>query len=142
MKIKTIILGMLLLTVMSCKKEAKATTTTAVKETVEKETVEKEESKAIKPIAGEFLYYADAAVLKTPTQVYGVVIDAKMHELAKQVAPLKKADTDMVEVVLKGEIVPKNADEEGWPFKVIIKEIVEVKQVATDDNVVIKKEKN
>ena len=137
MKIKTIILGMLLLTVMSCKKEAKATTTTAVKETVEKE-----ESKAIKPIAGEFLYYADAAVLKTPTQVYGVVIDAKMHELAKQVAPLKKADTDMVEVVLKGEIVPKNADEEGWPFKVIIKEIVEVKQVATDDNVVIKKEKN
>jgi len=133
---KNIILAMLLLTAVSCKKEVNKASETTEKEVV---VVEVEERADIKTLEGEFLYYADAAVFKTPTQIYGVVIDEKMHELATQVAPLKKADTDMVEVVVKGKIVPKGADEEGWPFKVMIKEIVAVKQVATDDNVVIRK---
>ncbi len=118
----------------SCKKEASEKITTP-KETVE---VLKEDS-SIKTLEGEFLYYADAAVLKTKTEVYGVVLDAKMQELANQVAPLKKSDTDMVVIVIKGKIVPKDANEEGWPFNIIIKEIIEVKQVAKNDSIIIKK---
>ena len=132
---KNIILGILLLTVVfSCKKEENKTLETDVKEGI----VVKE-STDVKTLEGEFLYYADAAVFKTTTQVYGVVIDTKMHELADQVAPLKKVDTDMVVVQIKGKIVPKEIDEEGWPFNVEIKEIIKVKQLAADDNIVIKK---
>ena len=36
-------------------------------------------------LKGEFIYFADAAVLQTHREVYGVVIDEKMHELDKQV---------------------------------------------------------
>jgi len=131
---KKIVLILVAVIAFSCKKEVNKASETTVKEDVSIK-----EDKDIKTLEGEFLYYADAAVLKTPTQIYGVVIDEKMHELATQVAPLKKADTDMVEVIIKGKIVPKEADEEGWPFNVIVKKIIEVKQVATDDNVVIKK---
>ncbi len=132
---KNIILGILLLTVVfSCKKEENKTL-----ETVVKEGIVVKESTDVKTLEGEFLYYADAAVFKTTTQVYGVVIDTKMHELADQVAPLKKVDTDMVVVQIKGKIVPKEIDEEGWPFNVEIKEIIKVKQLAADDNIVIKK---
>ncbi len=38
---------------------------------------------------GDFVYYADAAVLQTPTEIYGVVIDEQMHLLDKQVKAFK-----------------------------------------------------
>jgi hypothetical protein len=95
------------------------------------------EANGLTLLKGEFIYYADAAVLETPTEIYGVVIDEKMHELDKQVQPYKKLPTDMVPVEIKGKIVPKPDNEEGWPFRVEIKEIVKVSKPNLEDNNVV-----
>lgn len=89
-------------------------------------------------LKGEFIYYADAAVLQTHAEVYAVVIDDKMHELNKKVEPFKKEATDMVPVEIRGKITPKPDDEEGWPYRVEIKEILTVTQPEPQDNEVIK----
>ncbi len=85
-------------------------------------------------LKGEFIYYADAAVLKTESEVYGVAIDEKMHELDKQVQLYKKQDTDMVPVEIKGKLIPKGDNEEGWPYLIEIKEIVHISKPKLEDN--------
>lgn len=78
---------------------------------------------------GEFIYLADAAVLTTKNEIYAVRIDDKMHELNDLATPLKKTTFDMVNVVIKGEVVPnplKVETGEGWEEMIIIKEIMEV----------------
>ena len=81
---------------------------------------------------GEFVYYADAAVFQTPTEIYGVVIDDNMHQLNKQVKAFKKEDTDMVPVTIRVRKFEKDSLEEGWQNKVEIKEILKVE--APDPN--------
>ena len=83
-------------------------------------------------LKGEFLYYADAAVLQTHREVYGVVVDEGMHRLNDMVKEYKKEDTDMVPVEIRGKIIPKPEGEEGWPLRVEIKEILKVSK--PDDN--------
>ncbi|MBO3115364.1 hypothetical protein J4050_01315 [Winogradskyella sp. DF17] len=75
---------------------------------------------------GEFVYYADAAVLQTKNEIYGVVIDENMHLLEKQVKPFKNEDTDMVPVTVRVRKFEKKANEEGWKYRVEIKEILKV----------------
>ncbi len=79
-------------------------------------------------MTGEFIYYADAAVLQTTNEIYGVVIDDKMHELDDQAKPYKVNDTDMVSVTVKVRRYEKPKNEEGWPYRVEIKEIVKVEK--------------
>ena len=62
---------------------------------------------------GEFLYLADAAVLNTGSEIYGVVIDEKMHELHEFCSPFKRDEYDMIQVYVKG-VVTDNPEEEGW----------------------------
>lgn len=88
-------------------------------------------------LKGEFIYYADAAVLETPTEIYGVVIDENMHKLDEQVQPYKKLPTDMVPVEIKGKIIPKPDNEEGWPLRIEIKEIIKVSKPNLEDNNVV-----
>lgn len=78
-------------------------------------------------LEGEFIYLADAAVLKGDTFIYGVTLDEKMHELATIIKPLQRDEFDMVPVIIKGELHSKAAGEEGWDEIVTIKEILEVK---------------
>jgi len=78
-------------------------------------------------VEGEFIYLADAAIIKGDSFIYGVAQDDKMHELATIIKPLQRDEYDMVPVIIKGIINPKSTDEEGWDFIVTIKEIVEVK---------------
>ena len=94
-------------------------------------------------IHGKFLYYADAAVLQTPTEIYGVVIDEKMQELVTQTEPYKKNPSDMVPVTIRGRMFKKDANEEGWENKIEIKEILKISEPsATDDDIItIGKEK-
>ncbi|MGJ8683121.1 MAG: component of SufBCD complex [Nonlabens sp.] len=78
---------------------------------------------------GEFIYLADAAVLTTKNEIYAVRIDDKMKELNDLAVPLKQTEFDMVNVIIKGEVVPnplKQETGEGWNEMVIIKEILEV----------------
>lgn len=62
---------------------------------------------------GEFLYFADAAVLNTGTEIYGVLIDDNMHALHELCVPLKRDQYDMIPVYVKG-VVQDNTAEEGW----------------------------
>ncbi|WP_299115611.1 hypothetical protein [uncultured Winogradskyella sp.] len=79
---------------------------------------------------GEYLYYADAAVFQTPTEIYGVVMDENLKRLNEQAKPLKKEATDGVMLTARVKKIKKNEDEEGWPYKLEIKEILKLE--ATD----------
>ncbi len=89
-------------------------------------------------LAGEFIYYADAAVLQVGSSVYGVVIDDKMHELYDMGKTYRKEATDGIAVQVRGKLKAKPEGEEGWPFNVEIKEIVSVKALDAKANEVIK----
>lgn len=75
---------------------------------------------------GDFIYIADAAVLKGSNFIYGVTLDDMATELAKQVKPVQETEFDMVEVIVKGTISPKPEGQEGWDEIITIKEIVQV----------------
>ena len=72
---------------------------------------------------GEFIYLADAAVLKGSNFIYGVTLDEMSVELAKQVEPVKKEEFDMVPVIVKGIVSKKPEGQEGWDEILTIKEI-------------------
>jgi hypothetical protein len=133
---KTVLLLMLAVSIFACKEESK-------KETVVEDvsTDIKETTTGIKQIKGEFIYYADAAVLQTSSEVYGVVIDSMMHVLQDQVKAYKKETTDMVPVAIRGEVSAKPEGEEGWPYNVKVLEVLKVYKPQAENNNVIKIEK-
>lgn len=73
-------------------------------------------------LSGEFLFYDNAAVLNTGSEIYGVVVDDKLHELHAQALTVQKDSFDMVQVYIKG-VISENPNEEGWPQVVNVKEI-------------------
>lgn len=77
---------------------------------------------------GDFIYLADAAVLKGNNFIYGVAINDLATELAKQVKPIQETEFDMVEVIVKGTITSKPEEQEGWEEIITITEIVQVSQ--------------
>ena len=85
-----------------------------------------EQNNQLITLSGDFIYYADAAVLQTTNEIYGVVIDEKMHELNKAVKSYKKEPTDMVSVTVRARKFEKPVNEEGWPYRIEIKEILKV----------------
>lgn len=87
---------------------------------------------------GEFLYYADAAVFQTANEIYGVVIDENMHRLNVQVEPFKKEATEMVPVTVRVRKFEKPKNEEGWPYRVEIKDILKVEKPNPNKEDVIK----
>tara|TARA_R110002111_G_scaffold132611_3_gene198284 strand:- start:2490 stop:2900 length:411 start_codon:yes stop_codon:yes gene_type:complete len=89
-------------------------------------------------LKGEFVYYGDAAVLQTPKEIYGVVIDDNLQLLDQQVKPFKKEATDMVPVTIRVRKFKKPEGEEGWPFRVEIKEILKVEAPNPESKDVIK----
>ena len=76
----------------------------------------------VKSLTGEFLYYDNAAVLNTGSEIYGVVVDDKLHELHSQALTVQKDSFDMVQVYIKG-VISKNPNEEGWPQIVTVNKI-------------------
>jgi len=125
----------LMLSFLGCKNESNMSSSGSNNET---DTQEKtiSQSGGLTLLKGEFIYYADASVLQTQQQMYGVVIDEKMHELNLMAKNFKNEDTDFVEVEIRGKITPKPKDEEGWDYRVEIKEIVNVKAVSKSSDVV------
>lgn len=105
-----------------------------------KQTVEKSDIKFQK-LTGNYLYVDDlekgpAAVLQLDNEIYGVVIDSMTSELNSIVEPLKQNKTDMVMVTLLGQTNKKLDNEDGWPLRFKINEIVDVSLVANDSSVV------
>lgn len=111
---------------ISCKNQD-ATTENAVPEVVVKtEPIIIDNKTTFK---GEFIFASDAAVLTTKSEMYAVRIDDKMHELESLAQPLKKSEYDMVNVILKGELIPnplKVETGEGWDQMIIIEDILEI----------------
>ncbi len=118
----------------ACKDEAKTTT----EPTVYENDKTAKQNDGLKTFSGQFVYYADAAVLQTPSSIYGIVINDKMHELNDKAKPFKKEATDYVTVQVRGVLIPKTKGEEGWPFKIDVKEIESVKAYQAKANEVIK----
>ncbi|MGB3774973.1 MAG: hypothetical protein WA951_06915 [Leeuwenhoekiella sp.] len=82
--------------------------------------------KANDTFEGDFIYIADAAVLKGKHFIYGVEIDSMAMKLAEQSEVFKKDDFDMVPVSIVGELHEKRAGVEGWDTIIKIKEIIAV----------------
>lgn len=112
------------LLVLSCKNDSKTTESNA--------------SNNYETIAGDFLYLEsdNAAVLKTPKEIYGVVIDDQMKKLHEQCKAYKKLDHDMVPVIIKG-IKKKNTEANAWAQIIEVKEILTVSEPKDDQNATI-----
>jgi hypothetical protein len=132
MKNITIIIG-LSLVLFACKNETKAEVNLE-----ENRAKSYNQSDGFITVKGEFVYYADAAVLQTANEIYGVVIDENMHLLEKQVKAFKQEDTDMVPVTVRVRKFEKPKDEEGWQYRVEIKEILKVEAPNPNKEDVIK----
>lgn len=75
---------------------------------------------------GDFIYLADAAVLKGEKFIYGVTLNEMATELSNKVKSVKESEFDMVPVAVKGIISPKPEGQEGWDEIITITEIVMV----------------
>jgi hypothetical protein len=130
-KINLIIILSLL--VFACKNEKKA-------EVILEENRAKsyDQNDGLITMKGEYVYYADAAVFQTKNEIYGVVIDDNLQLLEKQVKPFKKEATDMVPITVRVRKFKKPEGEEGWPYKVEIKEILNVEAPNPNNEDVIK----
>jgi len=106
---KILVLFSIMIAVISCKKEEKVNLT---------------------KIEAEYIFVADAAVLKGKDFIYGVILDDKANELTEKVKPMKKDQYDMVPVIVEGLIKP-NPLKEGWEKVVEIKKIVKVLPIST-----------
>jgi hypothetical protein len=139
-KILLLLLGVIVLT--NCKNDSKEENVKTPTETIDVDSPERTEkqSDGLTMLKGDFVYYADAAVLQTHKEVYAVVIDDKMHELDELAKKYKKQPTDYVTVVIRGKITPKPEGEEGWPFRVEIKEVVDISASDPESNNVVKLE--
>lgn len=82
-------------------------------------------------IEAEFIFLADAAVLKGRSFIYGVEMDSVSRELIKKVEPLKRDEFDMVPVVVRAKVI-ENPSQEGWDEIAQIREIIEIPERETD----------
>lgn len=134
---KALILTFVFVAFISCKNDSKTENKEEIIEAVEGKTSKQNDGLTL--LVGEFVYYADAAVLQGANNtMYAVVIDEKMHELDNMAKAYKKEPTDYVSVEIRGKVSPKPENEEGWPYRIEIKEILKVSQSKANDNDVIK----
>lgn len=122
------------LALLSCKNETNNTTV----DLEENRAKSYDQNDGLITVKGLYVYYKNAAVLETNQEIYGVVIDDNLQLLEKEVKPFKKEATDMVPVTVRVRKFKKPEGEEGWPFRVEIKEILKVEAPNPDSKDVIK----
>ncbi|MCF7567001.1 hypothetical protein L3X37_01305 [Sabulilitoribacter arenilitoris] len=88
-------------------------------------------------LKGDFVYYADAAILQTHAEIYGVILNNKVDELNDKAKAFKKEATDFVLVEVRGKITQKPEGEEGWDNRLEIIEILSVKPASKEKNNVV-----
>lgn len=134
---KVLIVILCLTAFLSCKKDIKNQKKEESIVTKNSERTAKQ-SDGLTLLKGEFVYYADAAVLQTHAEIYGVILNEKVDELNDKAKPFKKEPTDFVLVEIRGKITQKPEGEEGWDNQVEIKEILSVKPASNEKNNVVK----
>ncbi len=95
---------------------------------------------SIQVLEGEFIYAADAAVLRGDSFVYGVTLDSMSNVLSEKITPLKNDDFDMIPVTVKAKILP-NPKREGWAEVIEIREILEIPEVEKVTDTIKEKKK-
>lgn len=123
---------LLLLTLVSCKKDKKSETTK--KPDVNVEQVEKIKNNT-RTLKGEFIYSNGAAVLKTRNVIYGIVLDEEGLELKEAVDEVKENEYDMIPVLIQGKII-ENPDE-GWDQLIELIKIIKVEEPQPNENIII-----
>ncbi len=99
---------------------------------------ESQAENSVREISGDFIYFSDAGVLQTRSELFGVVENGKTQELIKMAEPLKIAATDEVAVTLKVKVIKKPEHEEGWEKWIEIIDILKVSKVDQEDSDIIK----
>ena len=105
-----------------------------------KETEVVEQSSEITQMTGNFMYYEDAAVFQTRSELYGVVENQLMEDLVLQSQPLKTEPTDEVLATLKVKVSKKPENQEGWENRIEIFEIIKVSKINPENQSLIKLE--
>lgn len=123
---------LLLLTLVSCKKDKKSETTK--KPDVNVEQVEKIKNNT-RTLKGEFIYSNGAAVLKTRNVIYGIVLNEEGLELKEAVDEVKENEYDMIPVLIQGKII-ENPDE-GWDQLIELIKIIKVEEPQPNENIII-----
>lgn len=122
---KTLLILLTLTFFTNCKEETKPDTPVVGADGFEKTA---KQNDGLTLFSGEFSYYQDAAVLQVGnSSIYGVVLNDKMKELHDMGKPYRTEATDGVMVQIRGKLIPKPEDQEGWPYSIDIKEILSVK---------------
>ena len=117
---------------LSCKTEKKEEANSVVNQNQTGDNLE-----GVLMLNGNFIYFENAAVLQTKSEIYGVITDSMMMVLNDQTQEFKKEPTDMVPVSVKAKLSDKK-DKTEWKNKIEILEIVKVSKPKPDDNQVIK----
>ncbi|MDT0294552.1 hypothetical protein ACFQ3R_12320 [Mesonia ostreae] len=129
-----IICSLLAVFFVGCKQDA---TKEEVKENDTNQVEETKKADGLNILRGEFIYIADAAVLKGNDFIYGVELDSMSMKLAEEVKPLKRDDFDMVPVTVKAKVKP-NPNKEGWDQVLEIKEILKVSAPTGEEAIKVK----
>lgn len=123
-------LFLVIATMVSCKNDPKAET--VIDEDVPVATND------IKEVSGTFIYYADAAVFQTKSELFGFVENEMLQDLIIQSEPLKTEESDEVAVTLKVKMSKKPENEEGWDNRIEILEIKKVTKANSENNPILK----
>jgi len=126
---KTFFLLLIVTMFISCKTDKKETQV----EIAETETVKVEQL----TLNGSFIYFDNAAVLQTKSEIYGVILDSMVYALNDKAKEFKQEETDMIPVSVKAKISTKK-DNTEWQNKIEILEIINVSKPQPEDNQVIK----
>ncbi len=139
MKRTLLLFAFSILAFVSCKNaEEKAETAT----TSETPATLNEAKDGLETFKGEFISIEDGAILKVGNTIYAVHKDEMTEDLAKQVAPVKKEDFDMVPVIVRGTVSKKAEGAEGWDDIITIKQIVSVSDQPAEADIRIEDKKN
>lgn len=130
---KIFFLALVISTFLGCKNDNKSETNQNVSDIENSKKAE-----ALTLLKGEFVFYEDAAVLQTQSDIYGVYITDKMLELNKLATAYKTEPTDMVNVEIKGKISDTKDDKILWDHKIEIIEIIQVSQSSKKNETTIK----
>lgn len=132
---------MLSAAVISCKDSEEKKDNPEATETVTEDTSNTIRTKGEEMYRGEFIYTADAAVLKGKDFIYGVTMNDMAKELADRVAEIPKEEYDMVPVIVEGDLVEKSDDAEGWDKVITITKILNVSNIVVRPDIKMGKSK-
>jgi len=89
---------------------------------------------SLEVLQGDYVYVADAAVLRGENFVYGVKQDSIAMLLSEKVSDLKSDDFEMIPVRVRAKITP-NPTLKGWDEIIEIREILEISGASISDSI-------